>query len=719
MARTRGQEAGSAPGSAAHARIVSQNSTNADATPARPSLVLVLHYGGISSPSTSRKRSTRPPKQNLRIKKAAKSSKVIRSRKPSVRRRSGPKDALKRLAIIPDYDKKDDDYEPTRAHREVASSNLIRHSKRDAAQKATAMVSQQLKMLQKTMRGRVTKVSTKNIGKSSRTSHVTLERTVTTTTVERVRRIETVTRVATKRRRTQHFRVKLSPIRFTDLPEYIQQQDYKLLRQEKRLVDYKGRYLPPPLRKYNNSYSFMFGHNPFKHTGFQGPSKEQLWDVYELMKKDLRENFNKECFLDQPDASTNELQDGPMHMTDELSVDNLIKVILSISTENSLAIRQHAQLCSKFTYTKDGQEVVGTIPNYHRMRVCSAEELTSALNIAGHHNIRQKAFHGILDEVFEQNKRRTQPGQPFFHVNLPGATDFVPGSLSMDYLKGEGLSKQERFDLLVKFPQIAVKTGCCLLAFNLKMPVFVVDTHVHHMVRNLEWIPEGCYDADRACMFLDTLMPTELKFGLHQAFWHHRINCARCMPRASAKSKAYQERVCPLEHLIKRDLPPLRRNSSDESSVDEDGAIKPKKERAKSTSPKKLPGSVKFLNLHYKVARDKGYALRKVDIDDDFGDGSRQNKSRTAHYFWGLKQLTRDDEVIKFEDALSAVGLTEEAYEARFIKRSKARKAKLAGSGTINFEDDDETLEDILDDLSDLEDDDFADFDIDMSGAEE
>ncbi|EXJ72727.1 uncharacterized protein A1O5_03874 [Cladophialophora psammophila CBS 110553] len=63
------------------------------------------------------------------------------------------------------------------------------------------------------------------------------------------------------------------------------------------------------------------------------------------------------------------------------------------------------------------------------------------------------------------------------------------------------------------------------------------------------------------CTHLDTVLPDDLKLSLHQAFWNHRRNCARCSARNSQSSWAYNNTECPLELLVKRPQQPKAEDS--------------------------------------------------------------------------------------------------------------------------------------------------------------
>jgi endonuclease III len=121
------------------------------------------------------------------------------------------------------------------------------------------------------------------------------------------------------------------------------------------------------------------------------------------------------------------------------------------------------------------------------MRQQSIEKLQKVLKRAGLFMIKATGIKKCLDAVFAKNLDLLGPGEIAYEANESGATDFVPGLLSLDYLydvynKG---GKQALFDSLLLLPQIGVKSACCLMGFNMALPVFAVDTHVAGMAKLL------------------------------------------------------------------------------------------------------------------------------------------------------------------------------------------------------------------------------------------
>ena len=170
-----------------------------------------------------------------------------------------------------------------------------------------------------------------------------------------------------------------------------------------------------------------------------------------------------------------------------MSADAIVRVIVSQSCSNEMALDAQATMRLAYPYTVNGTTFVGTKPNYHAMRVQPVDKLKKVLKKAGLSNLKAPVIKGCLDFIYAKNITLLQPGEVVYDGNDPAASDFVPGLLSMDYLWDiyrQG-GKQAVFDNLVLLPQIAVKSACCVMAFNMGLPVFAVDTHVAGMAKLL------------------------------------------------------------------------------------------------------------------------------------------------------------------------------------------------------------------------------------------
>lgn len=249
----------------------------------------------------------------------------------------------------------------------------------------------------------------------------------------------------------------------------------------------------------------------------------------------------------------------PMHSEKSFTFDAIVRVILSQVSTNEGALDVQQCMIHAYPYMVNGKKVVGTVPNYHLMRIQSNEKLQKVLKKAGLYDKKAKAIKICLDKIYNHNVSLLGPGEVAYRHNATNAPDFVPGLLSVDYLRSlyAVSGKQGVFDHLVSFDLIGTKTAACVMAFGMKIPVFAVDTHVAGMAKLLGWVPQDVTE-DEMCSHLDTKIVDDgqgKKLNLHQDFWRHRRTCAKCSGRSLPGSWAFENTVCPLEHLITRPTP--------------------------------------------------------------------------------------------------------------------------------------------------------------------
>jgi endonuclease III len=366
---------------------------------------------------------------------------------------------------------------------------------------------------------------------------------------------------------------------------------------------------------FTNKYRFKLRWTPFEE--YPQVNEETYQEVYDLLANSLTE-FGISLDRKSTDALVIGAPQGPMHAGDAVTVDALIKVIMSQATNNDNALSAQARLIKAFPYTVDGKTVVGKIPNYHDVRTAEFAKLKNALATAGLQNVRAKTIPECLNAIRQKNMDANSPGCSM-DSNPPNTADFVPGSLSLDYLNK--LNTQEKLDELVNLPGIGVKTACCILAFNFQLPVFAVDTHVFRMVKWLGWVPDGC-NRDDAAAHLDEFIPDNLKYGLHQGFWHHGQKCLRCMAKNDPTTKGWEDAVCVIEQFLKRHpkkerkSPTQKRKRGDDDDDDDgndgDDSPKPKPRKGNKTMTSK--------EMTEEEAAEQGYEAEQIEIeiDDNF-----------------------------------------------------------------------------------------------------
>jgi endonuclease III len=394
-------------------------------------------------------------------------------------------------------------------------------------------------------------------------------------------------------------------------------------------------------KTFTNEYNFKFDWTPF--IKYPEIPSQTYRDVYALLKEDLAK---QNVFLERNGvgAEVGGAPQGPMHVGDAVTVEALFKVIMSQATSNNNAIAAQTCLAEAFAVRINGKKVEPFYPDFHAIRKASLDDVKAALKPAGLQNMKATNIQLLLQAIHEHNVQSKNPGWDI-DTNPPDASTFVPGSLSLEYLNG--LSKEQIFDELVALPLIGVKTACCILAFNYRITVFAVDTHVFRISQWLGWIPEVC-NRDDACAHLDKFIPDDIKFGLHQGFWHHGQRCKKCAGRMRPGSQSYDDTVCVLEDLITRVVKERKAESKERKAFakkrkaeiavagDVDDAEEPEEvvrnETRRRTKPKKAkPDSSDETDNELA----KGKKMQAV-IDDGFGaPGSNITGTRT--FTWNME----------------------------------------------------------------------------------
>lgn len=241
----------------------------------------------------------------------------------------------------------------------------------------------------------------------------------------------------------------------------------------------KKRKILRPRRKtpYTNKYSFEFGEDRLSH--WPAPSDAAIENVASILEEN-RSTMAKVIAEAGSEAT-------PFHAGSGITIDSIVRVIIAQACTNEMALDAQQTMIRAYPFTVNGELVWGTMPNYHLMRLQSREKLEEVLRTAGLQILKSKNIKELLDIVYAKNVGLLESGTEPSTQNEPGATDFVPGMLSLQYVvdtyaKG---GKQGVFDELVQLPLIGVKSACCLMGFNMGLPVFAVDTHVMGMAKLL------------------------------------------------------------------------------------------------------------------------------------------------------------------------------------------------------------------------------------------
>ena len=497
-----------------------------------------------------------------------------------------------------DDDKNDEDFSPVARRSRAKAAEMQRKQYSLRGQREVGLVTAHVK---------------KRLQRSRRTEELGPENDVTTTSVETVVEEESYTlstqgslrgkQVAKQRKITES---KAS----VHAPNSPKPQATK-----KKIVRIPG--------DFTNEYKIRFGFTPFRHN--TRPSRKQCHTVFEILKKHHeRDNVKLERYSNDKDG----LSQNPMHAGDQVTFHAIVKTILSQATNNDNAQTVEQSLIHSFRYDFLGCKVKGSSPNYHLIRKTSQPVFAKALASGGLHNIKAKLIKGCLDYVYDFNMARATDEERLKAEQMENgeSADFVPGMLSLDYLLDMG--PQEKFDHLVGMPGIGPKTAACILCFNFEHPVFAVDTHVQRLSRMLRWLPLNASNFHHSFMHLDKRVPDELKYGLHQAFWHHGQDCLRCRAGSDRNTKGWNETVCPIEHLVDRSLKDPVKTKKPKANDDET-VERPKKIKSRPTV---YPHS----KLTPEEAAELGYELRTIVIDDGFGVRRANFMGRTL-LKWVLK----------------------------------------------------------------------------------
>ena len=376
---------------------------------------------------------------------------------------------------------------------------------------------------------------------------------------------------------------------------------------------------------FTNKYRFKFGWTPFP--SFTSPPPDVYREVCEILRVVLAK---EDIIVDGNAGQVAGAPQGPMHVGDDVTVDALVKVMMSQATNNSNALAAQARLVRAFPYEVDGKKIIGKVPNYHDVRVAPNEELAAVLETAGLHYGRSKQIQACLQAIFDHNVAQLDNQISVKPGNQADAHDFVPGLLSMDYL--QDMTKEQKFDCLLSLPGIGVKSAACILAFNYRLPVFAVDTHIHRIVRSLGWVPESC-TANDACAHLDNLIPDDIKYALHQAFWHHGQRCLKCKARNNEKVEGWESAICPIEQYVQNRVKKERKASPKKRKTEDSGSSSEETKAAKGNKT-----MVAFAKMTADEAAAKGYEAEEYVIEDSFGvKGTNITGSKKVHW---IKKVT-------------------------------------------------------------------------------
>ncbi|KAL2873048.1 hypothetical protein SGCOL_011800 [Colletotrichum sp. CLE4] len=310
-------------------------------------------------------------------------------------------------------------------------------------------------------------------------------------------------------------------------------------------------------------YGLMPGETPYRD--WPGPSARECQVVYDILAQEYKQREQSEepakrnalNFIQPakiPPASANVAGCGEVPCL----VDAMIRTIISQSVTRESADKVIENIIKLVgMLDEDGSGSAGI--NWNALRHAPKDAVLEAFRPGGLGPTKYKAIKTCLKIIRKDNKKRAKN---YLEDSETGKTAGLgrdqkdhqlskinAGILTLDHIRV--MEPHEAMLELVKYPQVAVKTASCLLLFNLQMPSFAVDTHVHRMTRWLGWAPMKANHND-TYMHCDFRVPDHLKYGLHQLFIEHGGNCFRCQGNTVEGTEKWLSTVCPLEHLLTR-----------------------------------------------------------------------------------------------------------------------------------------------------------------------
>lgn len=292
-----------------------------------------------------------------------------------------------------------------------------------------------------------------------------------------------------------------------------------------------------------------------------------------------------------------------------VTVDQLVRVLMAQATGNDNALLVQDVLKYRFPFVVDGKEVIGKVPNYHAMRLCSQEELMKVIVKAGLGTNRSFNIIYLLEYVYETNlalAREENGGElpKDFELGQPANVgEFVPGLLSLDRLKSA--PEKIAWDYIGQISGMGLKSTACVLAFCLGKEVIAVDTHIRKMSLMLGWCPEGIDDPEKVFKHTSGRIPSKYKHLVHQLFWYHPQQCKRCKYRITTpvSKSASGDQVCPLEDLLDRTIGATGKERKAPKSIAE--AEKAEEEEMAAAAAKELQDMQKRLRENASMKKAK------------------------------------------------------------------------------------------------------------------
>jgi endonuclease III len=272
-------------------------------------------------------------------------------------------------------------------------------------------------------------------------------------------------------------------------------------------------------------------------------------------------------------------------------LDALLRTRLSAATTRHNSALAFKGLVKTFGTLQEGIGK-GSV-DWNKVRLADVNKIFKAIKAGGLAAVKSKTIKETLEMVYEENQERRR--EILASSKAADSSTGVPDEQNLEVVKAEQnvlsldhlhlISDQDAFDALQKYPGIGVKTASCVLLFCLRRPSFAVDTHVHRMCNWLGWLPPAGPKADlipgtkgdfkganeeAAFFHLDTRIPDEYKYALHQLLIKHGMECPRCRAITGESSEGWNK-GCVLEPLLKRTG--ARKEAKVKIEVDQNGKV--------------------------------------------------------------------------------------------------------------------------------------------------
>ncbi|KAK8089949.1 amidophosphoribosyltransferase [Apiospora hydei] len=220
-------------------------------------------------------------------------------------------------------------------------------------------------------------------------------------------------------------------------------------------------------------------------------------------------------------------------------------------------------LVDKFGVSEEGTGA-GSV-NWNNIRIAAYDDVYQQLKSGGLGANKAKNIQAILGMVYDENMQRRaayiEEQETGKEADVICASSKTKGQKDLEILRADqkklnldfmhDMTKDEALHHFVRYPGVGVKTAACVTLFSLQRPCFAVDTHVFRMSRWLGWVPQKTNEDD-TFRHLEVRCPDHLKYGLHQLFIRHGKTCYRCNDKSFKGTEAWDESICPLEHLLDR-----------------------------------------------------------------------------------------------------------------------------------------------------------------------